>query len=148
MNGFKTDLTKKILGLNPHIVIQSSDSKIEDDFEDLLIKKFENIRISKSFSGEGLVLNQDNAKGIIIKGIDVEKTENLSFFKKMHKGNFKELKKNTAFIGAEMAFNLNLDIGDKINLMSSAFVSTPFGGFPKQETYIISGIFRYRILRV
>ena len=42
-----------------------------------------------------------------------------------------------------MAFNLNLDIGDKINLMSSAFVSTPFGGFPKQtETYIISGIFR------
>ncbi len=143
MNGFKTDLTKKILGLNPHIVIQSSDSKIEDDFEDLLIKKFENIRISKSFSGEGLVLNQDNAKGIIIKGIDVEKTENLSFLKKkMHKGNFKELKKNTAFIGAEMAFNLNLDIGDKINLMSSAFVSTPFGGFPKQETYIISGIFR------
>ena len=82
MNGFKTDLTKKILGLNPHIVIQSSDSKIEDDFEDLLIKKFENIRISKSFSGEGLVLNQDNAKGIIIKGIDVEKTENLSFLKK------------------------------------------------------------------
>ena len=60
----------------------------------------------------------------------------------MHKGNFKKLKKNTVFIGAEIAFNLNLDIGDKINLMSSAFVSTPFGSFPKQETYIISGIFR------
>ena len=32
-----------------------------------------------------------------------------------------------------MAFNLNLDIGDKINLMSSAFVSTPFGGFPNKK---------------
>jgi len=32
MNGFKTELTKKILGLNPHIVIQSNSFKIEDSF--------------------------------------------------------------------------------------------------------------------
>ena len=32
MNGFKTELTKKILGLNPHIVIQSNSFKIQDDF--------------------------------------------------------------------------------------------------------------------
>ena len=25
--------------------------------------------------------------------------------------------------------------------MSSAFISTPFGGMPKQETFIVSGIF-------
>ena len=41
-----------------------------------------------------------------------------------------------------MAFNLDLKVGDKINLMSSAFVATPFGGFPKQETLVISGVFR------
>ena len=28
MNGFKTDLTKKILGLNPHIIIESNSFKI------------------------------------------------------------------------------------------------------------------------
>ena len=32
--------------------------------------------------------------------------------------------------------------GYKINFMSSAFISTPFGGFPKQETLTIAGIFR------
>ena len=32
MNGFKTDLTKKILGLNPHIIIDSNGFKIEDEF--------------------------------------------------------------------------------------------------------------------
>ena len=32
MNGFKTDLTKKILGLNPHIVIQPNSFKIDNDF--------------------------------------------------------------------------------------------------------------------
>ena len=40
MNGFKTDLTKKILGLNPHVVIQSNSFKIENDFEEILKKKF------------------------------------------------------------------------------------------------------------
>ena len=32
MNGFKTDLTNKILGLNPHVVLQSNGFKIEDKF--------------------------------------------------------------------------------------------------------------------
>ena len=31
MNGFKTDLTKKILGLNPHIVIQPNSFHIDDN---------------------------------------------------------------------------------------------------------------------
>ena len=39
MNGFKTDLTKKILGLNPHIVIQPNGYKIEDQFISLLNQK-------------------------------------------------------------------------------------------------------------
>ena len=143
MNGFKNDLTKKILGLNPHVVIQPNSFKIENDFEDKLNEKFENIRVTKAFSGEGIVVNQKNAKGVIIKGIDSNKVQNLDFLKKnMSKGSLKELNKNTALIGVELAFNLNLDVGDKINLMSSTFISTPFGGFPKQETFYISGIFR------
>ena len=28
MNGFKTDLTKKILGLNPHVIVQPNNFKI------------------------------------------------------------------------------------------------------------------------
>ena len=32
MNGFKTALTKKILGLNPHIVIQPNSSIIDEKF--------------------------------------------------------------------------------------------------------------------
>ena len=30
MNGFKTDLTNKILGLNPHIIVQPNNYKIDD----------------------------------------------------------------------------------------------------------------------
>ena len=142
MNGFKTDLTKKILGLNPHIIIESNSFKIENEFIDSLKRKYQEINISKTYSGEGIVVSNDNAKGIIIKGVDFNNKESLSFLEKnISNGDLNKFNKNTAFIGAELAFNLDLKIDDKINLMSSAFVATPFGGLPKQETLTVAGIF-------
>ena len=142
MNGFKTELTKKILGLNPHVVIQSNSFKIEDNFIESLKNKIQNIDISKTYSGEGIVMSNNNAKGIIIKGIDFKKKKGLNFLKKnVIQGDLSQFKKNTAIIGVELAFNLDLEVGNKINLMSSAFVTTPFGGVPKQETLTIAGIF-------
>ena len=41
MNGFKTDLTKKILGLNPHIVIQPNSFTIENDYLLKLHREFQ-----------------------------------------------------------------------------------------------------------
>ena len=56
-------------------------------------------------------------------------------------GDIKKFEKNNIFIGSELAFNLNLNIGDKINLMSSAFISTPLGSLPKQDNFNVAGIF-------
>ena len=36
MNGFRTDLTNKILGLNAHITIEPASSIIDNDFIDLI----------------------------------------------------------------------------------------------------------------
>ena len=57
---------------------------------------------------------------------------------------FQQLKDNATKLGANavVGINLDLEVGDKINLMSTSFIATPFGGFPKQETLTISGIFR------
>jgi len=142
MNGFKTELTKKILGLNPHVIIQSNSFKIKDEFIEILKNKIQNIDISKTYSGEGIVVSNDNAKGIIIKGIDLNNKKGLNFLKQnLSKGDLNKFDKNAAIIGAELAFNLDLKVGNKINLMSSAFVTTPFGGLPKQETLTVVGIF-------
>ena len=32
MNGFKTDLTEKILGLNPHVIVEPNSFEINDKF--------------------------------------------------------------------------------------------------------------------
>ena len=142
MNGFKTDLTKKILGLNPHIVIQPNSFIIEDEYILKLKKEFPDIKISKSFSGEGIIINNDNAKGVIFKGINKDKKTFIEFLNKnITSGNVKDFNKNKVFIGTELAYNLNLKEGDKMSLMSSAFVATPLGSLPKQETFTIAGTF-------
>ena len=142
MNGFKTDLTNKILGLNPHIVIQPNSFEIDKNFISKIKKEFKEISYSKSYSGEGIIISNNNVKGVLLKGIDKSEKNIINFFEnyipnvKLNKFNT-----NNVFIGTELAFNLNLKEGDTFSLMSSAFVATPLGGFPKQENFKVAGIF-------
>ncbi len=141
MNGFHTDLTNKILGLNPHIIIQPNTSNIDESFKFKLKKKYNNIEIYDSYSGEAIIISSDNAKGILVKGMDAENLKNLFEKFNLTSGNFKNYTKGSTIIGAELAYILGIKIGDKITIMSSVFVNTPLGGLPKQETFKVIGIF-------
>ena len=141
MNGFKTDLTNKILGLNPHIVIQPNSYDISEEYVLKLKKLFKKISLNKSYTGEGIVISKDNTKGVYLKGVDKKEKNTVEFFSKyLSKGSLESFDKNNIFLGAELAYNLDLKIGDSISLMSSAFVSTPLGRLPKQENFKVAGI--------
>ena len=143
MNGFRTELTNKILGFNPHLTIKPyNNEKINSKFKEQLNKNFPKIQVLNSYSGEGVIINNDYAKGIMIKGLDPKNKKNSIFLKKiLIEGDVNKIKKGKIVVGNELAMELNLAIGDKINLLSSTYISTPFGGLPKQETYSIEGIF-------
>ena len=143
MNGFRTDLTNKILGFNPHITIKPDGNNIIDkDFKKLLNQKFKNIKISNSISGEAVVMNKEYAKGIVIKGLDQKNIENNSFLENVIiEGKKNKIKKGELVLGKQLAIELDLVVGDRIKLLSSAFINTPLGGIPKQESYIIKSIF-------
>ena len=142
MNGFKTDLTKKILGLNPHIVIEPNSFEINDLYISKISNNFKNFTLSRSFSGEGIIITNENAKGVILKGVDKNEENIIEFFKRfVVDGNLKDFGAGKILIGSELAYNLNLKEGESINVMSSAFVSTPLGNLPKQENFKVAGIF-------
>ena len=142
MNGFKTDLTKKILGLNPHVIIEPNSFDINDTFVSKLKSNFESISIVRSFSGEGIVISKNNAKGIILKGVNKDEKKIKEFFENFtSSGKLENLNKNNVFIGTELAVNLNLKEGDYLSIMSSSFVATPLGNLPKQENFRVAGIF-------
>ncbi len=142
MNGFKTELTNKIIGLNPHIVIQSNGFNINEKYISKIKNNFKDISLSKTFSGEGVIINNNQAKGIIFKGVNNEEKKIQEFLENnIVSGDVNQFKKNKVFIGSELAFNLDLNEGDKINLMSSTFIATPLGSLPKQESFYVAGIF-------
>ena len=142
MNGFKTDLTKKILGLNPHIVIEPNSFEINELYISKISDNFKNFTLSRSFSGEGIIITNENAKGVILKGVDKNEENIIEFFNRfVVYGNLKDFGAGKILIGSELAYNLNLKEGESINVMSSAFVSTPLGNLPKQENFKVAGIF-------
>ena len=142
MNGFRTELTNKILGFNPHITVSPYSSKIDPSFKILLEKKYNKFKIKETFNGEGIVMKNDFTKGVLIKGINFTKSNEYKHIQdKLIDGNFKDFKEGSIIIGKELAINLDVVAGDRLNIMSSKFITTPLGGFPKQENFKISGIF-------
>ena len=141
MNGFRADLTDKIIGLNPHLILQT-DSKYDlKNIKEEIFKKYKDISVTESVSGEGIILTNNKAKGILIKGIK-EKNKSHSFLnKEITKGSLNDFTEGKVIIGGELAFSLNLEIGDKINIVSSSFVDTPFGSIPKQDSFEVVGFY-------
>jgi len=141
MNGFRTDLTNKLLGLNPHITIEPNAGIIDKKFENNLKKKYKEFIFSKSLTGEGIIITNNKTKGVIVKGIVADDTKIIFRKSEFETIDSVNLDKKNIIIGGELAYNLNLKKGDKLNLMSSALVNTPIGGVPKQETFLIKEIF-------
>ena len=69
MNGFRTELIDKILGFNAHIIIKPYEKKIESQNLNEL-NSLSNIieKTMFSFNGEGILINKDETKGILVRG--------------------------------------------------------------------------------
>ena len=142
MNGFRTDLTNKILGFNPHITVKPYSVEIDNKFKETLKAKYKNFKITESFSGESIVMINETTKGVLIKGINLDKINDYDFLiNNIVSGSLKNLKKGSIIIGNELAVTLDVTVGDTINILSSAFIETPLGVFPKQSNFFISAIF-------
>ena len=142
MNGFRSELTDKILGFNSHITVQPYNSSISNKIYLDLKKKYSNSKIIKVYNGEAIIMMNNSAKGVLIRGIDPQSFNEIKFFKKnIIDGNLDDFIDGTIIIGKYLAIELGLVVGDKINIMSSNAASTPIGLIPKQSIYKIAAVF-------
>ena len=56
-------------------------------------------------------------------------------------GNISNFENGTTIIGKQLAIDLGVVVGDKLNIMSSTPSSTMLGMIPKQSTYKIISVF-------
>jgi lipoprotein-releasing system permease protein len=141
MNGFRSELINKIVGFNAHITIKTYDSPI--DQKKLNSKNLSLIakNIVFSNSGEAIILKNDTSKGIRLRGYENNNFSDLEIIKNDQFSGNKSLVKNFVSIGNELSFELDLQIGDEITLMSPSGVETIIGNLPKQKSFIVTSIF-------
>ena len=135
MNGFRTELISKIVGFNAHAIVQPVNKPLE------YIQDLDFAKNIVSNDGEAVILNKDNTKGVFLKGYQESDFKNLQIVKNEEYFGSKNLNDNAISIGKELSFNLNVDIGDFITVMSPAGIQTLVGNLPKQENFKIVSIF-------
>jgi lipoprotein-releasing system permease protein len=158
MSGFDRELKSKIVGINPHIVINKSGG-IED--HEQLIHAIRALGIDKITSispyviGQAIIRSDSNALGVMVKAID-PKQEDIYFLKKYiqaGKIGFKAPPKKEEddpdvrggiVIGRTLAYNLFVEEGDIVYLISPFLEKKGmFGSTAKTEAFRVNGIFQF-----
>jgi len=142
MNGFRTELISKIVGFNAHVTVKPYENSISlDKLNDNNLKLISKELIFSN-SGEAIVISKDYTKGLVLRGYSSKNFPKLDVVKKGKLiGEPNQLLENSISIGKELSFNLGLNIGDRVSIMSPVGIETIIGSLPKQETFIISSIF-------
>ncbi|MGF0536410.1 lipoprotein-releasing ABC transporter permease subunit [Agrobacterium sp. ES01] len=146
MNGFRTELISRILGINGHMIVQAVDTPLSD-FADLA-KKFEGVEgVTMAIplvEGQTLASGRLGAgTGALVRGIRAEDLLKL----KTVSGNIRSgdmvgfTSGQGILIGSRMAADLGVSAGDTVTLVSPEGDVTPMGVNPRVKAYTVSGIF-------
>ena len=141
MNGFRTELVEKIIGFNAHAVVKPYDLPIsKENLKNIELKTLSN-KLLFSNSSEGVLINKDYTKGLQLRGYSINGFGELDIVKNQNFYGNRKLISKFISIGKELSINFNINIGDKVLIMSPSGVQTIVGNLPKQETYIVDSIF-------
>ncbi|MCX7182222.1 MAG: lipoprotein-releasing ABC transporter permease subunit [Candidatus Methylopumilus sp.] len=146
MNGFQDELRTRILGVASHIEITSSNNVL-NHWEDLTKKLHESPDVKGSapyVDGQGMLVSEYGSQGIMLRGIASELEGNVDDLeKKVKVGRLSDLKPNTfnMILGIDVAKQLGIVVGDKVNILIPQGSYTPAGTFPRMRQFNIVGIF-------
>ena len=141
MNGFRTELVNKIIGFNAHAVVKPYDISINENlFSNIKLKNISNTYVYSN-SGEGVLINKDYTKGLLLRGYLVDDFKKLSIVKNINFFGNKRINSKFISIGKELSYNYDIKVGDKVLIMSPQGVETIIGSLPRQETFIVDSIF-------
>ncbi len=159
MSGFDRELKSKIVGVQPHIVLEAAGGIGNYNELKNKIKSFEIPQITSVapfVQGQGIIRSEQNAQGVLIKGVDPA-NEPMDLIKKHLKYGTLDLENlniaanqnkikmiGRAVIGEELASRLRIGLNDVVTIISPAFDEDPIKSIrrAKNASFVVSGVFR------
>jgi lipoprotein-releasing system permease protein len=147
MSGAEKDLRKRILGMEPHLILNSRTGSFEDYRN--VCKKIENEKnVSEALpylSGRVMLRSKWGLTGVIIRGVDTQaKRQLIKGFAPLEASNLLQntrAGKNSVIIGKGIAQSLGVEKGDSIFALTSDWKISPAGVMPKMTELEVSGIY-------
>ncbi|NKB52057.1 MAG: lipoprotein-releasing ABC transporter permease subunit [Rhizobiaceae bacterium] len=146
MNGFRTELLDRILGINGHLVVQPVHSELTDyDEVAKRLETLEGITIALPLiEGEVLASGGKGGNGARVRGMRENDLKRLpAVGDKIVEGTLDGFDDSEGVaIGVNMAANLGLTLGDQITLITPDGNQTAFGVSPRVKAYPVTAIFK------
>ena len=146
MNGFRTELVNRILGINGHLIVYKKNGLSIENYNKIVnqISDTQNvIAVTPYLEGQALAKTKNSVSGIIIRGTkwsDLPAKKLL--WKSLDKATIENFKiKQNVILGYRLAQRLNLSVGDYISLISPNFMETAIGVLPIKQNFMVGGFF-------
>ncbi|HSI38000.1 MAG TPA: lipoprotein-releasing ABC transporter permease subunit [Methylotenera sp.] len=147
MNGFQKELRTRILGVASHLEITGSNNTLAD-WQAVVSESSKNQHVLASapyITAQGMLSYGQGVQGAIIRGIspvDEDKVADLG--RHMKVGNLKDLRAGEfgIILGADLAFNIGAQIGDKVVVLAPQGQFTPTGVVPRLKQFTLVGLFQ------
>jgi len=144
MNGFRSQLLGRILGLNGHAIVQTFGGVQDYDAVAARVRAVQGVTAAFPIvEGQVLVNTEGAARGALVRGIKSEDLRALTTVSsKLSPGAMDGFDDGESVIlGARLAQLLGLFPGMTVTLVAPKGEVTPFGSTPRIKTYRVSGTF-------
>ena len=145
MNGFRTELLSKIVGINGHIFIGPIERALTDyaGVAERVARVPGARRAVPLVEGQAFASSPYNGSGVLVRGVrpvDMPRIEAIG--QNVRQGSLAEFGKGDGVaVGRRLAEGLSLHVGDTITLATPKGATTPFGTAPRIKGYPIVAVF-------
>jgi lipoprotein-releasing system permease protein len=146
MNGFHKEVRERILGMASHATISAVDGGLNDWYKvmDRAAELPEVIGLAPYVEGQGMLINGQRVSGVMLRGILPGQEGQVStVVESMIQGKADDLVAGEygIILGRELAFKLDLIVGDKVTLVTPQVSVTPAGIMPRLKRFTVRGVF-------
>jgi lipoprotein-releasing system permease protein len=145
MNGFRTELLGRVLGVNGHATVVAGPEGIVDDAAMVeRLRAIEGVLDAMAYvEGQVMASAGDVAAGAVVRGVRPEDLARRAIFAdNIVAGSLTALEEpDTILVGSRMAQRMGLGVGSQISLISPQGAATAFGTMPRIKSFRIAGLF-------
>lgn len=145
MNGFRSEILNKIVGVNGHVFVQPIDGPLTDyaAVAERLSKVPGVLRASPMVEGQAFASSPYAGGGVLVRGLremDIKRTPSIA--NNLRQGTLEGFDSAEGVaIGRRLAEQLSVQVGDTITLLAPGGPATAFGTAPRRKGYRVAAIF-------